>query len=65
MAATNLKRAWLLVGEHQGHGQIAVGCMPRVVDRFISESELLPGTADCVNESFVMPFFLDYSGPTP
>lgn len=65
MAARNLKRAWLLTGEHQGHGQIAVGCMPRIVERFIDDAELAEGSADCSADSFVMPFFLDFNGPTP
>ena len=65
MAAVGLRRAWLLTGEHQGHGQLAVGCMPRVYERFIANRELGGGDADCINDSFVMPFFLDFSGPAP
>ena len=65
MAARNLKKAWLLTGEHQGHGQIAVGCMPRIIASFIDNEQLLPGAADCFQNSFVMPFFLDFSGPQP
>lgn len=65
MAARNLKKAWLLTGMHQGHGQVAVGCMPRIVERFIDEQQLADGAADCYQSSFVMPFFLDFSGPLP
>jgi len=65
MAARNLKKAWLLTGRHQGHGQIAVGCMPRIIERFINKRELGDGDADCYQSSFVMPFFLDFSGPQP
>jgi pimeloyl-ACP methyl ester carboxylesterase len=65
MAARNLKKAWLLTGEHQGHGQIAVGCMPRIIERFIDNAQLETGDADCFQNSFVMPFFLDFSGPQP
>ena len=65
MAARNLKRAWLLTGEHQGHGQIAVGCMPRIIERFVDNKHLETGDADCFRNSFVMPFFLDFAGPRP
>ena len=65
MAARNLKKAWLLTGENQGHGQIAVGCMPRIIERFIDNQQLDTGAADCFQNSFVMPFFLDFSGPQP
>ncbi len=65
MAARNLKKAWLLTGKHQGHGQVAVGCMPRIIDRFIDTETLADGDADCYQSSFVMPFFLDFSGPLP
>lgn len=65
IAARNLKRAWLLTLEHQGHGQIAVGCMPRVVERFIDNATLKGIDASCREQAFVMPFFLDFGGPAP
>lgn len=65
LAARNLRRAWMLTGELQGHGQLGVGCMPRIVDRFVSNGELADGDADCFDAAFVMPFFLDFSGPRP
>ena len=64
-AAVDLKQAWLLTGENQGHGQLAIGCMPEVVARFVSAAQLEDGAADCFNESYVMPFFLSFSGPSP
>ena len=64
-AATGLERAWLLTGEDQGHGQIAVGCMPEVVAGFVAAGELEDGADDCFKDSFVMPFFLTLSGPKP
>ena len=64
-AAAGLRRAWLLTGKHQGHGQISVGCMPEVVAGFVSAAELEEGTADCFEDSYVMPFFLSLSGPNP
>ncbi|MDJ0939418.1 MAG: alpha/beta hydrolase [Woeseiaceae bacterium] len=65
MAAHSLRKAWLLTGEQQGHGQIAVGCMPRIVARFISNAGLDDVDTSCMQSSFVMPFFLDFSGPAP
>ncbi len=65
MAARNLRKAWLLTGENQGHGQIAVGCMPRIIEGFIDDEKLGEGDAACFQSSFVMPFFLDFSGPQP
>lgn len=67
MASRKLRKAWLLEGEHQGHGQLTVGCMPRIVDRFIRNEalDIEAGDIDCFDDSFVMPFFLDFSGPSP
>ena len=65
MAAENLLRSQHLVGKHQGHGQIAVGCMPRLVATFIETADPDAVDPECVERSFVMPFFLDFSGPMP
>ena len=65
MAAIYLKKAWLLEGVNQGHGQIAVGCMPRIVESFVTTRTIADGDAACMELSFVMPFFIDFSGPTP
>ena len=65
-AAAGLRRAWLLTGVDQGHGQLAVGCMPNVVAGFVAAAALEDGAAAaCVDESFAMPFFLSWSGPSP
>ncbi len=65
MAAIGLKRAWLLTMPDQGHGQLAVGCTPRLIERFVSSAGLEGVDIDCRNRNFVMPFFLDFSGPLP
>lgn len=65
MAARNLHKAWLLTGKHQGHGQLAVGCMPRLIDEFVRQESLEGVDTDCFTHSFVMPFFLDFAGPAP
>jgi pimeloyl-ACP methyl ester carboxylesterase len=65
MAAENLSRSKHVVGKHQGHGQISVGCMPRLVAKFVDTADPDAVDSACVERSFVMPFFLDFSGPTP
>jgi pimeloyl-ACP methyl ester carboxylesterase len=65
MAAIDLPTAWLLTGVDQGHGLAAVGCMPRVIGEFVQTAALADGAADCLADAFVMPFFIDYSGPAP
>lgn len=65
MAATNLSNSWHIIGENQGHGLAAVGCMPKVIGEFIAEATLADGAADCMDNAFVMPFFLDFTGPAP
>jgi len=65
LAAVGMTNAWLLTGKYQGHGLGVVGCMPRVIGKFIETAQLEDGVADCLNDSFSMPFFLDFAGPTP
>ena len=65
MAAVNLSYAWHLTGKDQGHGLAAVGCMPRVINEFIKVRKLEKDSANCLDDAFSMPFFLDFSGPAP
>lgn len=65
MAAADLTNSTHLVGKYQGHGQIAVGCMPQIVAGFIDTADPASIDAECMERSFVMPFFLDFSGPNP
>lgn len=65
MAAIALKKAWLLTMPHQGHGQLAVGCTPRILEQFIANEGLAGVDTSCREQSFVMPFFLGFSGPAP
>lgn len=65
MAATNLANSWHIIGENQGHGLAAVGCMPKVIGEFIADAMLADDAADCMDNAFVMPFFLDFTGPAP
>jgi pimeloyl-ACP methyl ester carboxylesterase len=65
MAAMNLMRAWLLTGRNQGHGQLTVGCMPRIIAEFIEHRSLETVDTACMSTNFAMPFFLDFGGPAP
>ena len=65
MAAVDLTNATHLIGRHQGHGQLGVGCMSRLVAEFVSSADPSAIDAQCMERDFVMPFFVDFSGPTP
>ncbi len=65
LAAVDLDNATHLIGKHQGHGQISVGCTPQLVADFIDAADGSGLDATCLERSFVMPFFLDFSGPNP
>jgi len=65
LAAVSLTNAVHLVGKHQGHGQLGVGCTPRIIADFIAAADPESVDATCLERSFVMPFFLDFSGPNP
>lgn len=65
MAAVALKRAWLFTMPDQGHGQLGVGCTPRLIEQFVENGGLDGIDTSCRERSFVMPFFLDFSGPAP
>ena len=65
LAAVDLSNAWHLIGKNQGHGLAPVGCMPRVMGEFVESATLADGAAECLEDAFVMPFFVDFTGPTP
>ena len=65
LAAVDLGNATHLIGKQQGHGQIGVGCTRRLVADFIASADPLALDAECLQRSFVMPFFIDFSGPKP
>ena len=65
MAAVDLQNALHLVGSQQGHGQLAVGCTPQLIADFVDAADPSAVDAECLKRSFVMPFFVDFSGPQP
>jgi pimeloyl-ACP methyl ester carboxylesterase len=65
LAAVDLANARHLIGVRQGHGQLAAGCMPRIVADFVATTDLAALDDSCMTDAFIMPFFLDFSGPQP
>ncbi|MDJ0712326.1 MAG: alpha/beta hydrolase [Woeseiaceae bacterium] len=65
MALEKLTNKKHLIGTHQGHGQIHVGCTSRLAADFVESADPTTLDDECLERSFVMPFFLDFSGPAP
>jgi len=65
LAAVDLDNSRHLIGKDQGHGQISVGCTSSIVADFINSADPEGVDAGCLERSFVMPFFVDFSGPAP
>ena len=65
LAMVGLGNARHLIGEDQGHGQLAIGCMPEIVADFVESADPQSLETECMERSFVMPFFVDFAGPTP
>jgi pimeloyl-ACP methyl ester carboxylesterase len=64
-AARSLPNSRQLTLAGQAHGTLLRGCMPRVVDRFISAGTLDGLDASCLELVKPQPFFLDLAGPNP
>jgi pimeloyl-ACP methyl ester carboxylesterase len=65
VAARGLPRSLQLTLAGQGHGNLARGCMPRVVDRFIAAGGIDGLDTGCLALVKPQPFFLDLAGPMP
>ncbi len=65
LAAVELSNARHLVGDLQGHGMLATGCMPKIIGSFVAAADPASADVSCLDDAFVMPFFLDFSGPMP
>ncbi len=65
LAAVDLGNARHIIGREQGHGLAAVGCAPVIIADFIATADIEGLDTECLERSFVMPFFLDYAGPEP
>ena len=60
-----LNNAKQLVGDNQGHGLVAVGCLPRVLRAFLEKPVPAELDASCLDSEPAMPFFLSLMGPAP
>ena len=64
-AARGLKNARQIVLEGQGHGQLATGCIPRVMARFLEAGSSHGLDISCTNSIAPDPFFISFAGPSP
>jgi len=64
-AMTGMRNSKAIANEHQGHGQVLAGCMPELIADFIAAADPAAVDAACMERAFVMPFFVDFSGPPP
>ncbi len=65
LAAVDLGNALHLTGKRQGHGLAPRGCMPGIIGDFVETASVESLDTDCLERLHAMPFFLDYSGPSP
>ena len=59
---TNTKH---LIGRNQGHGLVAVGCVPRVLRAFLQRPAPTELDGSCLDSEPATPFFLSLLGPAP
>lgn len=64
-AMVEMSNSFHIANADQGHGQVIVGCMPELVADFIATADPTGLDVACKEQAFVMPFFVDFSGPTP
>lgn len=54
-----------IIAPGQGHGTIARGCMPRLIDEFIESADPQSLDTQCIEDLKPFPFFLNLLGPKP
>jgi len=64
-AARLLSRHRLIVLPGEGHGQLATGCMPRLMAQFLDEDEPERIDLACLAQHTPAPFFVRSTGPSP
>jgi hypothetical protein len=60
-----LSKSKHLVLAGQGHGQIGVGCVPRLVAEFIAAGDVDRIDSECTKTVAPAPFLLSRSAPAP
>ncbi len=63
--ANTLENVLHVVGNGQGHGLAAVGCMPQLMADFVASGSLEELDPSCMDKQGPSPFFINFSGPTP
>ncbi len=61
----NLGNARHLIGPGQGHGLAGVGCVPTLMRRFLEDLDPQDLDDSCLQRERPVPFFLDFTGPSP
>lgn len=64
-ATVELGKFMHLIGIKQGHGQAPRGCMSNIIGDFVASADLDTLETECMQRLHAMPFFLDFSGPSP
>ena len=64
-AAQGLSRHRHLILRGEGHGQVATGCIPRLMAEFLDTAAPAALDAGCLTRHSPAPFFLSMTGPAP
>jgi hypothetical protein len=48
-----------------GHGVIGRGCLPKLVETFIKQANVIELQTDCIERERAQPFFISPAGPKP
>jgi pimeloyl-ACP methyl ester carboxylesterase len=59
----NLKNSKHIVVPGAGHGVSSLGCMPKIMKKFLEEASVASLDTGCVSSQQRPPFFVNYSGP--
>jgi pimeloyl-ACP methyl ester carboxylesterase len=65
IVAATLPNSVHLVGRGQGHGLLPIGCVPRLLGRFLDDPRPDAVVPDCLAAEPPTPFFLSLLGPAP
>jgi pimeloyl-ACP methyl ester carboxylesterase len=64
-AALGLRRHRSLTLSGEGHGQVATGCIPRLMAQFLDSAAPEQLDAACLDRHVSAPFFVNMTGPAP
>jgi pimeloyl-ACP methyl ester carboxylesterase len=63
--AATLSNAHHIVNSAEGHMQVATGCIPVVLAKFVDQASIEDLDDDCLERIRPLPFFVDANGPLP